>query len=168
MLTKKFYAYMRAFMQSVSCNFVLTDGSVGGFNHTQMIQSACRSPFVAIAMYSPGVNSAGVYFGTGTTAPTVDDYCLENPIVSELTVTTPSAVTYNRTSDYEEYTVTFGVTTNNTVTITEIGLKCHVYSYNSDSRVIMIDRTILNNPIEILAGESKQITYTIRFNYPDK
>jgi hypothetical protein len=140
-------------MQNVSASFITVDGIVDSKNSTQVTDNSCVRPFVAMASYTTSATTRGVSFGTGTTPSKVTDYCLEKPITSGLTVINPSAVSYNRTDEYEEYTATFGVTAAKTVTITEIGLKCNTYWYsNSDQKVVMIDRTVLENPIEIQAG----------------
>ena len=166
MLTKNFYLHMRATMQNVTVNFTTVDGSTTSNNPTQLMNTSCLQPFIAMAVYTSSATARGVSFGTGTTPPKVTDYCLENPITSGLTVTSPSVAAYNQTDEYGEYTVTFGVTAANTVTITEIGLKCNSYFYSKDDqKVVMVDRTVLDAPVTIPAGQSKQITYTIRFNY---
>ena len=167
MLTRNFYSHMRATMQKTSADFTMVDGSTGSHGNGEVSTSGAFAPFSAMTTYAEQATARGVSFGTGTTPAKVTDYCLENPITSGLTVITPSATTYNRTEKYEEYTVTFGVTSTNTVTISEIGLKCNPsYTTPNNQMVAMVDRTVLENPIEIPAGQSKQITYTIRFNYP--
>ena len=166
MLTKNFYSYMRATMQNTYASFTKVDGSTQSYNSSSLTHINCLRPFAAMASYAVSAAALGVSFGTGTNPPAITDYCLENPITSGLAVTSPSAVSFNKTDEYEEYTVTFGVTAANTVTITEIGLKCNVsYNNSADNVVAMVDRTVLDTPITIPAGQSKQITYTIRFNY---
>lgn len=167
MLTKNFYSYIRATMQWTTATFTVVDGTSDGKNLTQLSSSNCLPPFKAMTTFTSSAVARGVTFGTGTTAPTVNDYCLESPITSGLTVTTPSAVTYSMTDEYEEYSATFGVTASSTVTISEIGLKCNTYWYSAtDQKVVLIDRTVLDEPIVINAGQAKQLTYTIRMNYP--
>lgn len=162
MLLRNFYSFLHSYGMAKPVSYTLVDGLTRSLNAST---SYADLPWACMHLYSGSVANKGVCFGTGTTAPTVDDYCLEKPITSGLTVTNPSAVTYNRTDEYEEYTATFGVTATATVTITEIGLRFVPYTYSGDNAYAMIDRTVLENPIEIPAGESRQITYTIRFNY---
>lgn len=164
MLTSNFYSYIRACMHKTSANFTLTDGSAKSNNMTQLKDAV--GPFQGMHTFTQNAKSFGTMLGTGTTPPKVTDYCLEKPITSGLSATYQNATTYVRMDDYEEYTAVFGVTATNTVTITEIGLICYSYQYSSDKYAIMVDRTLLENPIEIPAGETRQITYTIRFNYP--
>lgn len=110
--------------------------------------------------------SYGVQFGSGTTPAKATDYCLESPVA--LTFSNPSAVLTNRTPEGIEHTVTFGVSADNDVTISEVGCfvatDATVNGSNAGSNPILIDRTVLETPIAIKAGQSKQISYTIRVN----
>ncbi len=163
MLNKNFYNFLLTYGGVEGGAYTLVDGSTRPVNAQNV--SYYHGPWQCMPMYSGSVSDRGVCFGTGTTPPTADDYCLEKPITSGLIVTTPSAVTYNSTDEYMEYIATFGVTATNTVTITEIGLRFAPYWNTNDKCYAMVDRTVLENPIEIPAGQAKQITYTIRFNY---
>ena len=122
--------------------------------------------FREMCKFAATANSEGVSFGTGTTPPTVNDYSLEAIISSGLTVATPSVTTVTQTDSYLEATVTFGVRASVETTITEIGYKM-ACSIPSSTDTFLIDRTVLDEPITIPAGQSKQITYTIRFNCGD-
>lgn len=115
----------------------------------------------------------GVVFGTGTTPPTVDDYCLSGELVTTLTATT------NVTTSYDEdgLTVTAVYTLTNTgteaVTIGEVGLigcvgntSSSSTSYTGTAVKCLFERSVLDTPVEIPAGGLGQVTYTIRFNYP--
>ena len=117
--------------------------------------------------------ATGVSFGTGTTPSTASDYFLKNILGdTQISVSVPSAVSFSRFDTYDEYSVTFGVTniTAEAITISEVGLTAIPYSYISSTNIFkyaLVDRTVLNTPVTIPAGESKQITYTFRFNYGD-
>ena len=156
MLTKNFYSYMRAAFQKTAAEFTKTDGAK---KTTSIVDD--KPPFKQM--------NTGVSFGTGTTPATASDYKLESTLDStQITVSNPSAVSYSRGDTYEEYSVTFGVTnkTSNAITISEIGLTAVPYYSNSGTSVyVLVDRTVLETPVTIPAGQSKQITYTIRFNY---
>ena len=108
----------------------------------------------------------GVVFGSGTTPPTVNDYKLESTISDTLTFTKPSAVTLNETDDYWEMSATYGISTSSDKTISEVGVFVTYNGTTDISKSVMIDRTVLENPIVIPAGQSKQVTYTIRLNKP--
>ena len=108
----------------------------------------------------------GVFFGSGTTPPTVHDYGMESAIVGGITIATPSDVSVTETDDYWEMSATYGISANSDTTISEVGLFI-VYNKSSDiTTSIMVDRTVLETPIVIPAGQSKQVTYTIRLNKP--
>ena len=163
MLTKNFYSYMRLVFQKATSTFTLTDGSVSTISSTTNSQP----PFEIMKNWADAVRATGVAFGTGTTPATVSDYFIESILTkTEISVSTPSAVNFSRYDTYEEYTVTFGITnkTAEAITISEVGLTAIPYSYSTASYAL-VDRTVLDTPITIPAGQSKQITYTIRFNY---
>ena len=165
MLTKNFYAYMRLVFQKVTSTFTLTDGIVTTINSTTNSQP----PFEIMKNWANAARATGVSFGTGTTPATVSDYFLESILTkTEISVSSPSAVSFSQFDTYEEYSVTFGVTNNTAeaITISEVGLTAVPYSYSTASYAL-VDRTVLDTPVTIPAGQSKQITYTIRFNYGD-
>lgn len=107
-------------------------------------------------------NNAGVYFGTGTTAPTEDDYNLSGSAVDGLTL---SAIT-NCSTDEDGFTstATYTITNGNSeaVTITEIGCLICVRYASSSFAYVLADRTLLDSPVTIPAGGVGQVTYTIR------
>ena len=161
MLTKNFYSYMRAVLQNVSADFALTSGG------TQLITiSGTRAPFAVMNIWAIQYNTYGVSFGTGTTPATMSDYRLENMLgETQINVSVQSAVSYSRADTYDEYSATFGITnkTAEAITISEVGLT----TMPNSSYYALVDHTVLETPITIPAGQSKQITYTIRFNYGD-
>ena len=171
MLTKNFYSFMGSALSgsSTSARFILVDGS----GYTAPITTSDSPPFSAMNIWSYSVEKKGVSFGTGTTPATASDYVLESILDNtKINVSVPSAVSYSRGDTYDEYSVTFGVTnkTAEAITISEIGLTAMPYKGSSSSgttNYALVDRTVLDAPITIPAGQSKQITYTIRFNYGD-
>ena len=100
--------------------------------------------------------------GTGTTAPTEDDYWLE---AQDDNLTCSSAVASETDSNTKVYTFTFNNPTASDITITEtaLGIKLDEYTLSQPAS-IMLDRTVLATPITIPAGESKAITYELGFN----
>ena len=164
MLTKNFYSYMRAALQKTSAEFTKTDGNTSTAKIT-----GDSPPFYVMVYWSKALDKVGVSFGTGTTPATMSDYVLESILDgNKINVSTPSSISFSRYDTYEEYTVTFGVTnkTADAITISEMGLTAMPYCPNSgDNYYALVDRTVLDAPVTIPAGQSKQITYTIRFNY---
>ena len=163
MLTKNFYSYMRAVFQDTSAAFVQTNG-----NAVSKTYYSADNPFVVMKNWAASMTTAGVSFGTGTTPATASDYVLESILVNtQISVIAPSAVSFSRGDTYEEYTVTFGVTniTAEAITISEVGLTACPNTEGTPYPFALVDRTILDTPVTIPAEQSKQITYTIRFNY---
>ena len=161
MLTKNFYALMRTALGKTSSTIT----SIQNETATVYMDSDWYGVFSAMNGYETAGNQY-VRFGSGTTPATVNDYKLESQIDSDITVANPSAVTTEQTDSYILWTATFGVSASVETTISEIGLisKAHIANGNAAT---LVDRTVLDTPITIPAGQSKQITYTIRFNYGD-
>lgn len=103
--------------------------------------------------------------GTGSTAPTADDYCLELPITTNLSC---DSVSVSRTSLIKTYTATFTNSGSSDITVTEVGFIVYInykYTYMSSFSAddFLIDRTVLDTPITIPAGESRTVTYELSF-----
>ena len=166
MLTKNFYAYMRSAFKKTSATFTKTDGTTEKLSLT-----SDSPPFVIMQYWATSVDIGGVSFGTGTTPATASDYALESILGSKkIGVAAPNAVSFSQFDTFDEYSVSFGVTnkTAEAITISEVGLTAVPYYSSSGSgtrKCVLVDRTVLDTPVTIPAGQSKQITYTIRFNY---
>ena len=139
----------------------------GGF-YTNLITSMTES----------GQNATfGFAFGTGTTAPTEDDYTIESIISSGLSLTGTPQKQYNLDSETGVYTVYYDLTLANTsesdITINEVcNFSCvypttnkgdspttNVYNYFS----VLMSRTVLDTPLIIPAGESGVIRYSMSY-----
>jgi hypothetical protein len=100
--------------------------------------------------------------GTGTAAPTENDYelTMPNTDVSCDTVVVGNSANYTKT-----YTATFSNPTNSDITVTEVGLYGNLIfdAYGENYMDVLLDRTVLTTPITIPAGESKAITYELGF-----
>ena len=167
MLTKNFYSYMVAKLSDLNTSCVLIDGK------QSEIKSNSSGTKVFAAMLKRSTNSAddkgGVLFGAGTAPATVQDYKLDAPITTGLSIIFPNNLTYAKGNSFEDVAVTYGVTNTSSseITISEIGLVATIYISGNLYESILVDRTVLDTPVTIPAGESKQIAYTIRFNYGD-
>ena len=109
---------------------------------------------------------SGVVFGTGTTPPTIDDYCLSGDLITGISC---SAVVSNADDDNGVTTTAVYTVTNansEDITIGEIGLMASLDNTSSSDKKAFIERTVLDTPITIPAGGVGQVTYTIRMNYP--
>lgn len=105
----------------------------------------------------------GVFFGNGTTPPTLDDKTLSGDVISTIT-TTASAVSSIDENGNPQITASYTIsnTGSEPVTISEVGL----FEGLSNWGFVMIERTLLETPVTIAAGGIGQVTYTIKFNYP--
>ena len=96
-------------------------------------------------------------FGKGTTPVTEDDYCLDNPITSGITI--PSSDVFNYSQKYalsedgnsitRTVTLDFAIqnTTISDITITEIGFYEPVLTGSSDEELVMMHRELFDSPI---------------------
>ena len=129
--------------------------------------ATCRE-YVTSGQSSVYAVSTGVYFGKGTTPATKDDYKLESPITSGLTITNPSYFVEVHGGDGKYIWVSDFVVQNTSgaeVNISEIGLHLpFYYSGNSTYYLTLAERTVLDEPIVIPAGATRVIEYKITFN----
>ena len=160
MLTKNFYALMRIAIGKISSTVNSLDNSPS----TVEYNSSNWYGILGNMNYYDTNGYRYVRVGNGTTPATVNDYKLESMIDSGITVANPSTATTEQTDSYISWTVTFGVSASVETTISEIGLITKAYRSNGPMDTL-VDRTVLDAPVTIPAGQSKQITYTIRFNY---
>ena len=111
-------------------------------------------------------SGGGVILGTGTTTPTLDDYCLSGDMITTFTYSKDVSVT----SDESGVTITALYTITNTgssaFTIGELGLIAAPYNHSSAGYKCLVERTVLDTPVTIPAGGVGQVVYTITFNYP--
>ena len=117
----------------------------------------------------------GIGIGSGTTPPTRNDYKLENDIpvfvdsnyTVQRFVLVPSArVSYGTTENSMDVTTTVAITANEDITVSEIGIYGSAYEITSSNTMVhgyLLERTVLDEPVTIRAGETKSIQYTIRF-----
>jgi len=133
--------------------------------------------------YTNAWDAQGVTFGSGTTQPTENDYKLESPISSGISVTrdvykTPTSS--DKLSVEIHYSVTN--TSGSDITISEIGLKKSLYAASVPNilatpiltntptlgRVFLIDRTLLDNPVTIHPGDTADLKYILSVDHPNK
>ena len=112
---------------------------------------------------------AGIWIGSGTTPPTADDYSLEERITSNASGTATISGDYIDSDGNPtlKMVVTITNTGSDSITISEIGFFQSINAATSVSAsgsdaVFMLDRTLLNTPVSIPAGESAAITYTLK------
>lgn len=125
-----------------------------------MRSAQCRNIATASYKYS------GIYFGTGTTQPKLSDIALETPITSGLEINSGGKVLFSYDGNgIGTATVTHQLknTTDTEIVIREIG--CFA-SFGQDTAMpVLLERTVLGEPITIPSGVTKIITYQVTFNH---
>lgn len=170
MLTKNFYnIILERFMFKTLENAIVTsDGTVcdiywnsSNLGYERLFQNMYQA--------RKDANGEGVIFGTGTTPATPDDYNLES-IITDGFSCAQGDVSITRNADCMGVVVTHGITNTGSepLSISEVGTLGKVFKGTSTSNmaVVLLDHTVLEEPIVINPGDSKQVTYTIRMNYP--
>jgi hypothetical protein len=112
----------------------------------------------------------GVIFGTGTTAPSIEDSALSGSIVynsdNNISFTTEGPI---ETENGLKYTATYTITNINdyALTIGEVGMIRKVYNSKLNGPLyILVERTALDEPIVISAGGVGRVVYTINLSVP--
>ena len=121
-----------------------------------------------VVVYTASPTREALVVGSGTTPATMEDYKLENPITSGLaTYSVSRNVTFAKEYSEAVWTLTLSNTSSAPITVSEIG---YVTAFTSGSasttQYALTDRTVLDTPITIPAGESRTLTYSIRLNLP--
>jgi len=166
MLTNNFYKILLTHMnmKGAVATCVKYDGTSANIMNPEYVLNGLR--YVRCAAFEAG--QYGIYFGTGTTPPAMSDYNLESPILDgTLSSSSTASPQKGFEQDHARIYATHEVTNNSTsdVTVTEVGVFGAVNA--SSTSVFMIDRTVLNTPITIPAGQSRSITVAIQFDYPE-
>lgn len=171
MLLKNFsYGLVSLFLKSSSDNSNLylkgTQGqNVGIANGTNIPRNryyvVTSEAYTGAATEVSGNTSyfAAVY-GTGTTAPTIDDYALSGNLITGLAYT-------NDDVDASANGITFSHSITNTgdisVTINEIAL-CLYYSTPSNKACVMLTRDVLAEPIVLEPNEQRNVSIFVDSN----
>lgn len=113
------------------------------------------------------VGAYGIYFGTGSTPATINDYKLNNLITSGLSsVYTTVSVAKEAEGRYAicgQYTLQN--TSNEPISISEIGVVTGFDTSSSGATAyVLMERTVLGEPITIDPGKAKTVTYKLTFN----
>lgn len=137
-----------------------------GYNNNGL---CCPSMYVVRQNYTTSSNggTGGVIFGTGSTPPSIDDYCLSGEIVTGFnwTVSVNKTESDSGVSVKAIYTITNG--NSESITIREVALMSSLNgNYIGEAYCGLIERTVLDTPVTIPAGGIGQVEYTITFKYP--
>lgn len=149
-------AVSHEFKQFNGTNSNSTDGSAIG-----NIQSCFTNPMKNVELSIPSTTTSGGVFmrlGTGTTASSKSDYTLEN-IISNVDMSTSTAVVGISSNGSKVYTYTFQNTTNAPITVTEVGLYLRGKSSNY-SLCVLLSREVID-PKEVGVGKTATFTYEL-------
>lgn len=175
MFTNNLINYQKAAFFGSSFEAVDTEGvkrnpALASYTHfnaapgSALSNPRCKSIVNTGSSYS--APASGVYFGSGPTPATKDDFNLESPITSGLSFTAGKTITGKEADGKYVVYNTFVVknTTGAPITIYEIGAFVTAATANTTWYSFLIDRTVLDEPIVIDAGDEKIVTYKWTFN----
>lgn len=173
MLTKQFNTILRAAITGENFTFKMVDGNIVTMTIPTDLSNNYAQYFTKYMMRIPALmnndrysaaigysSNGGVAFGTGTAAPTEDDYKITQKVMNS---GTGFAVTKTVTQEGGKCTGIYTLVNDSTtdVTITEVGLFGSVMCTTNSYYCYLIDRTLLEEPVTIKAGEVGKITYTV-------
>lgn len=155
--------------RSIGFAVTLTDGTKQRFQSNKKSVDICTFG-VNLNNLVTAVNGNCVMIGTGRTPPTREDYKLENPVTSGITITNGTFSAAE--ADDERLLLAVNYTVRNdgaeNLVIGEIGTFSQVTAYRPNGSeltlTVMMERTVLEEPVTIPPGESRMIQYTIRIN----
>lgn len=101
----------------------------------------------------------GIVFGSGTTPPKKTDYKIENHIATGLTYSNNNTSTTNNIASWVQ---TVQNTSDEPITITEVGLFC--YPNLGNFVCVLVTRTVLDTPVVLQPNDVKTFTITIDYN----
>ncbi|MBA7627650.1 hypothetical protein ES703_35117 [subsurface metagenome] len=111
-----------------------------------------------------GVEAHGIIVGTGTTAPTIDDYVIEtlidhgtDPGELQYSAMTFGAPASDATTSQFTLTRDFANGSGGAITVNEIGL--YVKGYDSATRYFMIIRDVIGGGIAVPDGQTLTVNY---------
>lgn len=174
MFTNNYIEWQLLNFMADKTNSSFTDSTGASFNVYRWFSSGSVDPIKSMSpaslMNYPVCNSVaggGLYFGSGVTPATKQDYALESVITSGLTFPSQGISVIGKEAD-EQYAVIVTHSVRNisesAITIGEVGLFGSGYASASSHYYFLLERTVLSEPITIPAGGTKLVTYKITFN----
>ena len=107
-----------------------------------------------------------ILFGTGRNPPTFDDFKLSGEEITTIKIQN-TTFSYSKYSDGVKCIRSMFIQNigSETITIGEVGWTTGILRTSNNLNTVLLDRTILDEPLTLLAGESGQINYSIYFHY---
>lgn len=172
MVTRNWYNFMKATrLEGVITNGLRAqDGSYHNAGYYN--QSVGYEMVTMAAALRPGdvvfaTNSQGIVLGSGTTPATFDDYNMESMITEGLSV---SKVKKADEDNNPSYLLTITNISDAPITIGEVGILRRAYAGENVStyKIVLMERTVMEEPLTIPAGSIGLVTYTVRMHIPEE
>lgn len=169
MVTRNFLNLLAMLLQGGS--------NVGGLPARDVTGNVCylsgtySFPYNTSTSVTTNANANGISVGTGNAAATEDDYQLARPLTSGISLSLSEKLfgVDSPGFPYVQYKVTVTNNGSESVTVKEIGYKqsCGMTKYPGSSaagttKVFLLDRTVLDVPVTVAAGDAGIITYKLR------
>ena len=180
MILRNFYAGLHAYLTGgVLSNSVvnlagdvksINEGFAGGLCQLGNAPTGSNTTWANIAFIISSFTSyAGIALGTGTTPPTYEDYKLSGEQITTFSYTR-QYINRQEVDGMMEVSARFTVVNTGTkaFTIGETALIGQCASGTSAANKVMIERTVLDNPITIEPNGAGQVTCTYRVKIPDE
>lgn len=124
------------------------------------------------------ISGAVLYYGSGTTPVTKQDYCLENCMTTSPGTGSCTLVSSGVNSQGHiatTYKIQFIASSDITISEIGLGIVCgYVYGYETHqpnywNKMLLLDRTLLDSPLKVSAGDAGIIQYTLtnECDFPD-
>lgn len=177
MLTKNYYKALAAVFRGITSsgngnfNLIRQNGYAVPIDYYQARYYVTHSHPAKIVVdaskqtYGYIAAHAGIAFGDGNKAPTVDDITLSGNLITTLTGTVSHDTIMNDNGCETTFLYTLTNTGSTSVTIKELGIFSSFHASDADT-ACLIDRVVLDEPVTIPASGIGMVTYTFKVNYP--
>lgn len=147
-------------------------GTTGNIGYTNPGSNSTPFPYsVGVISLSLSKTSVGICVGSGNTSATENDYELDNQITSGLSGNTNVTKSVENGKLYLVLDVTLTNTSSGDITVKEIGyVQSHQYvtsqggSSTANNFPFLMERTVLDSPVTIPAGNFATIRYKIGYS----
>lgn len=173
MLTNNFYIAMADEITNMKRNYnkiVCRNNAAGMASEGYYPFSAVNGIIQANGTSQNYDGMGGLIIGTGTTPPTVNDYDLENQIISGFSATTNfprvgNSADVNNICDSRKLVATLTVTNTSSedLVISELG---YIRGSSSNSKQALYDRIVFDTPVTIAPNETKTFEYRLHMPQP--
>lgn len=168
MITQNVYnAFMAGAFNKTGLKFKTYNGSeYTAYNYGA--NGGVFSYFNNMASAATSASGYGIHLGTSNESASLDDYYLKGTFLDS---SYSKSIKYTKTEDETGVThqsiITIVNNSTEEISIGEVGYMSHIYySSNGNIQYALFDRTALDEPLVIPAGDTGQITYTIRIDFP--